>query len=153
MFKIFTQSMITVGIKTALLEPTLRFNWRIIMITTKSTDAILPLDLSSIAQLLHAPEGEFTPLAYDITEHTTDHVTISINITQCDPDSIQILPNGPNLQIKATANVQFMNSPADTGMVLTRDCIQRIPLSPGINLSQLRSQINDDVLSIHIPFQ
>ena len=122
------------------------------MITTTESNAILPLNLDSISQLLSPPDGDYIPLSYNVSESTADHVTIEINISQCDSDSIQISTATNALTIRADASVQFMNSPDDVGLTLTREITQTIPLTPGIDLAALRSQINDDVLAIYIPF-
>ena len=80
------------------------------MINTMNKDAILPLDLASIRQLLDAPVAEFSPLNASISQTTAEYVEIEINTAQCDSDSIQITTHANQLIISATANVQFLNT-------------------------------------------
>jgi len=122
------------------------------MINTINKDAILPLDLSSIRQLLDAPVAEFSLLNATISQTTADFVEIDINIAQCDSDSIEITTLANKLIISATANVQFMDRSQPFPCNLVRQCEKAIELPAGVDTSQIRSQINDTNMVLHIPF-
>ena len=122
------------------------------MINTMNKDAILPLDLASIRQLLDAPVAEFSPLNANISQTTAEYVEIEINTAQCDSDSIQITTHANQLIISATANVQFLNTSQSVPFYLTRQCEKRIDLPAGVDTTQIRSQINDSNMVLHIPF-
>ena len=118
------------------------------MITTKPTDAILPLDLSSIAQLLHAPEGEFTPLAYDILNTQQIMLRLALILHSVTPIHSNP-PQRTNCKLRPLQSSIYEQSmiPWSNTIVFNHSIKSRD------QLAQLRSQINDDVLSIHIPFQ
>jgi HSP20 family molecular chaperone IbpA len=122
------------------------------MINTVNKDAILPLDLASIRQLLDAPVAEFSPLNVTIRETTADFVEIDINTAQCDSDSIQITTHANQLIISATANVQFLDTSHSSPFQLTRQCEKTIDLPEGVDTTKIRSQLNDTNMVLHIPF-
>lgn len=122
------------------------------MINTVNKDAILPLDLASIRQLLDAPVAEFSPLNVTIRETTADFVEIDINTAQCDSDSIQITTHANQLIILATANVQFLDTSHSSLLQLIRQCKKTIDLPEGVDTTKIRSQLNDTNMVLHIPF-
>lgn len=122
------------------------------MINTVNKDAILPLDLASIRQLLDAPVAEFSPLNVTIRETTADFVEIDINTAQCDSDSIQITTHANQLIILATANVQFLDTSQSSLLQLIRQCKKTIDLPEGVDTTKIRSQLNDTNMVLHIPF-
>ena len=122
------------------------------MIQTKNNQAIYPLDLTSVMQLLVAPTGDFSPLATTITKTNSDGVEIELNIGQCDPDSIRINHSNNKLHISANAHVQFLNTPGQSMLNLTRSCTQTIDIPAGVATGQIHSQLSDDTLTLHIPF-
>lgn len=122
------------------------------MINTVNKDAILPLDLASIRQLLDAPVAEFSPLNVTIRETTADFVEIDINTAQCDSDSIQITTHANQLIILATANVQFLDTSQSSLFQLIRQCKKTIDLPEGVDTTKIRSQLNDTNMVLHIPF-
>ena len=122
------------------------------MINTINKDAIVPLDLNSIRQLLDAPVAEFSPLNATICQTTADFVEININIAQCDSDSINISTQHNQLIITALANVQFLDTSQSSPFYLTRQCQKTIDLPAGVDTTQIRSQLNDANMVVHIPF-
>ena len=122
------------------------------MINTVNKDAILPLDLASIRQLLDAPVAEFSPLNVTIRETTADFVEIDINTAQCDSDSIQITTHANQLIILATANVQFLDTSQSSLLQLIRQCKKTIDLPEGVDTKKIKSQLNDTNMVLHIPF-
>ena len=123
------------------------------MIKTNTEQTILPLDLNSMMNLLNDHHCEFNLLAVAIDRSSPLCVKINVNIQHFDPDSIKINICTDALVIEAIASVQFLNNQSDPGSLrLTRQCDKKIDLAPGLDLKNIRSNIDDDTLVIHIPF-
>jgi hypothetical protein len=121
------------------------------MITKQQDSTILPLDLTSIIGLLEPNGGEFSPLHTTIVQPTPETTEVHINIQQCDSDSIAIDVSPQNIAISADASIRFQTNTNHEGVHLKRPVSTTIPLAPGVDVSNIRSQITDDTLVLTIP--
>ena len=120
------------------------------MITKQHDSTILPLDLTSIIGLLESNGGEFAPLHATLVQPTPETTQIHVNIQQCEPDSIAIDVSPQSIAISADASFRFQTNEHE-GVQLKRPVSTTIPLAPGVDVSNIRSQINDDTLILTIP--
>lgn len=120
------------------------------MITKKHDPTILPLDLTSIIGLLESNGGEFAPLHATIVQPTPETTEVHVNTQQCEPDSIVIDVSLKGIAISADASFRFQTNDHE-GIQLKRPVSTIIPLAPGVDVSNIRSQINDDNLTLTIP--
>ncbi len=120
------------------------------MITKQHDSTILPLDLTSIIGLLESNGGEFAPLHATLVQPTPETTQIHVNIQQCEPDSITIDVSPQSIAISADASFRFQTNEHE-GVQLKRPVSTTIPLAPGVDVSNIRSQINDDTLILTIP--
>ncbi|MEK9727683.1 MAG: Hsp20/alpha crystallin family protein [Candidatus Margulisiibacteriota bacterium] len=123
------------------------------MIETRQPTTIIPLDLNSMMQLLAEPQREDTPLSYRIEPATTSGVIIDINVSQCDIDAIVIDLKEHQLSISAPVSVHFLDNPKTKPLRLVRESMQCIPLPPGIDLTNIRSQLDENRLILTLPFK
>jgi HSP20 family molecular chaperone IbpA len=110
---------------------------------------ILPLSFDNLNDLISLNTDRYRPLAYRIEKKNTSQVVISVDIGQCDPDSIRVDVSsvGIHIHAKATVIVEMASR-----MVLSRNVSQTIPLAPGVDTSRIRSDITDTDMQIIIPF-
>lgn len=120
------------------------------MITKQHDPTILPLDLTSIIGLLESNGGEFSPLHATVMQPTPETTEVHINIQQCESDSIAIDVSPQSIAISADASFRFQTSDHE-GVQLKRHVSTTIPMAPGVDVSNIRSQINDDTLILTIP--
>lgn len=120
------------------------------MITKHHDTTILPLDLTSIIGLLESNGGEFAPLHATLVQPTPETTEVHVNIQQCEPDSIAIDVSPQSIVISADASFRFQTKDRE-GVQLKRPVSTTIPLAPGVDVSNIRSQITDDTLILTIP--
>ncbi|MGA0241927.1 MAG: hypothetical protein ACO3K7_02875 [Candidatus Marinamargulisbacteria bacterium] len=123
------------------------------MIQTDLSQAIVPLDLTSMMQLLSTSSPDYAPLSYHIDSSDLDSVTVQVNTQLCDSNSMQIQVEDNQLILFANVDLQFLSTDGSASVVgLKRRCSQHIDLPIGVDLGNIRSQVNDDNVSIYIPF-
>ena len=120
------------------------------MINTKNdTPSILPLDLKGMMTLLQPSVNEYALLTSTI-ESELDFSVISINLNQCDVDTLTIDIAPTSIAIRAMASVQFLNNSQPIQM--QRAVEKHIDLPAGVDVSLIRSQLTDTQLILHIPY-
>lgn len=121
------------------------------MIQTNNNTVILPLDVTSIMTLLSPSSKDFMPLHHTIDQTTVDGVSIRIDISLCDADSIQITVKHNQLIVSAQALLQLTDK-RNKPLTLCRRYEQSIDLPHGILTPHIRSQINENDVTIYLPF-
>ena len=120
------------------------------MINTKQHNpTILPLDLKGMMALLQPSVSEYALLTSHV-ESELDYSVITVNLNQCDVETLSIDISPTGIAIHAMATVQFLNN--NQPIHIQRPVETHIDLPAGVDVSQIRSQLTDTELTLHIPY-
>ena len=121
------------------------------MLTTKQTE-LLPLDLTSITQLLNSPETTIPyTLPYTLNTPSPDKSELHIDIQHINPDSIHIHATDTGLLVSGTTELSIQQEVSHTLPInLARSISLSIPFPNRFSTEDVYSNIEDTTLIVHI---